>query len=280
MTQEDLDKIEDFLRSSVKICTITFDEQDFKKLPELRSRIAYEKYLSSSMSEEVTQACVDLRIRDSDVYLTLKGKARSLIEIGPFMVSSFIYNFIVEKMMNDPQSVQFKGSLDIRDFVKVYEISARHSRQNLNDDQFNLIYKTMLQMGTEESDFSGISYTTVSDWLEKIVINSSSNHLNKYYRLYRCEEDLLEENDLKKDELVREQQRLLSDKRHEYYLLEKDYEYMSEFMIASKKKNIVRSDISLLREELGFSVIEGTVQSNTFKKIFAKREEKDLELEF
>ena len=126
----------------------------------------------------------------------------------------------------------------------------------------------------------GFIVNTVSDWLEKIVINSSSNHLNKYYRLYRCEEDLLKENDLKKDELVREQQRFLSDKRHEYYLLEKDYEYMSEFMIASKKKNIAKSDISLLREELGFSVTEGTVQSNTFKKIFAKREEKDLELEF
>ncbi len=51
-------------------------------------------------------------------------------------------------------------------------------------------------------------------------------------------------------------------------------------MIASKKKNIARSDISLLREELGFSVIEGTVQSNAFKKIFAKGEKKDLELEF
>lgn len=98
--------------------------------------------------------------------------------------------------------------------------------------------------------------------------------------MYCCEEDLLEENDLKKEELVREQQRFLSDKKHDYYLLERDYEYMSEFMLASKKKNIVRSDVSLLREELGFSLTEGTVQSNTFKKIFDKRKEKDLELEF
>lgn len=55
---------------------------------------------------------------------------------------------------------------------------------------------------------------------------------------------------------------------------------MSEFMLASKKKNIVRSDVSLLREELGFSLMEGTVQSNAFKKIFAKRKKEDLELEF
>jgi hypothetical protein len=280
MNSEDLDKIEDFLSSPVKICTIALNEQDLKKLPNLRNRIAYELYNSSDMKEQVTQACVDLKIRNSDVYLTLKGKARELEEIDPFLGSGFIYNLIVEKMTKDPQSVQFQGSLDVRDFVKIYEISARHSRQYLNDDQFNLIYKAMIEMGTQRPDSNKISYIAISGWLEKIILNGSTTLFNKYYGMYCCEEDLLEENDLKKEELVREQQRFLSDKKHDYYLLERDYEYMSEFMLASKKKNIVRSDVSLLREELGFSLTEGTVQSNTFKKIFDKRKEKDLELEF
>lgn len=280
MNSEDLGKIEDFLSSPVKICTIALDERDLKKIPNLRNRIAYEQYNSSDMKEQVTQAYVDLKIRNSDVYLTLKGKARELEEINPFLGSGFIYNLIFEKMTKDPQSVQFQGSLDVRDFVKIYEISARHSRQYLNDDQFNLIYKAMIEMGTQRPDSNETSYIAISGWLEKIILNGSTTLFNKYYGMYCCEEALLEENDLKKEELVREQQRFLSDKKHDYYLLERDYEYMSEFMLASKKKNIVRRDVSLLREELGFSLTEGTVQSNTFKKIFDKRKEKDLELEF
>lgn len=167
MNSEDLDKIEDFLSSPVKICTIALNEQDLKKLPNLRNRIAYELYNSSDMKEQVTQACVDLKIRNSDVYLTLKGKARELEEIDPFLGSGFIYNLIVEKMTKDPQSVQFQGSLDVRDFVKIYEISARHSRQYLNDDQFNLIYKAMIEMGTQRPDSNKISYIAISGWLEK-----------------------------------------------------------------------------------------------------------------
>lgn len=198
MTREDFDKIEDFLSSPVKICTITLDEQDLKKIPTLRSKIAFEKYNDGNMREQVTQACVDLKIRDSDVYLTIKGKAQELESIDPFMGSGFIYNLVVEKMTKDPQNVQFQGSLDARDFVKIYEISARHSRQNLNDDQFNLIYKAMLEMGSQKPDVNQTFYIAISNWLEKIILNNSSGYFNKYYGMYCCEEGLLEENDLKK----------------------------------------------------------------------------------
>ncbi len=56
----------------------------------------------------------------------------------------------------------------------------------------------MIEMGTQRSDSNKISYIAISGWLEKIILNGSSTLFNKYYGMYCCEEDLLEENDLKK----------------------------------------------------------------------------------
>jgi len=99
--------------------------------------------------------------------------------------------------------------------------------------------------------------------------------------MYNVEVNLLEKNNLLDRGLIDEQNKFLKTVYFDYYRLEVDSDYLREFMVASKKKGIPRSDVTLIRNNFEEYKIEDPFNVTTaFKNIFDKRKEKDLELEF
>ena len=243
-------------------------------------------------SKEIDQACEflpnNLLISASDNYLNIKIKNYRMLIEGknegkgqPYYTASLdfmldnskLYNFLVDKMLDERSSITWKGSLNTLDFIKMFEIIGRTQRPYLSNDQFKAIYLELLTSTGNNNVFP--KHDT---WLIHNI--GSQQDWMHHFILYE-EVSVLEKRNLLDDEAVKAQKKLVGDNPIDYYFYDsKNLDYLLEFMLASKKKNIVRSDVSLLREELGFSLTEGTVQSNTFKKIFDKRKEKDLELEF
>ena len=266
---EDIDK---FFWSPTKICSIELNEQDLKKISSVLGW-----YIREEKKEGSNSITLDLKIKESDLYLTAKGKAQSVVDLEPFVPYGGIYNFVVGKMINDPDSVKFQGSLSMFDFIKLFEINMRHARQHLNEDQFNAVYKGLLAKSSEEEGFrsSGISH-----WLSH-HLNLQSNIFNKYTDMYNVEVNILEKNNLLDRGLIDEQNKFLKTVYFDYYRLEVDSDYLREFMVASKKKGIPRSDVTLIRNNFEEYKIESRFDvAKAFKKIFSKKKDSDLELEF
>ena len=266
---EDIDK---FFWSPTKICSIELNEQDLEKISSVLGW-----YIREEIKEGTNSITLDLKIKGSDLYLTAKGKAQSVVDLEPFVPYGGIYNFVVDKMINDPDSVKFQGSLNMFDFIKLFEINMRHVRQHLSDEQFNAIYKDLLAKNSEEEEFrsSGISH-----WLSH-HLNLHSNIFNKYTDMYNVEIDILKKNDILDTGLIDEQNNFLKTVYFDYYRLEVESEYLREFMVASKKKGVPRSDVTLIRNNFEEYKIEDPFQATkAFKKIFSKKKNSDLELEF
>ena len=262
--------IDDFFSSPIKICSIKINKAEMDMIP-FRSLNYYAKDLKDSDWPMI----LDVKAREDTLYLTFKGKAQPLGQFNPVAGSGPSYNFMVNKALEDSKSVDFYGSLNIRDFIKLFEINMRHQRQYFNDEQVNTIYEEIINSSYEHTILRPYA---VSDWLRK-TLNSSNSY--KYCDMYIIEEEFLKEKGLLDENLVFAQQKFLKDKNFDYYRLEVEPDYLREFMVASKKKGVPRSEVKLLRDALdGCELKEPNRNAKLFKDIFSKRKNSDLELEF
>lgn len=265
------DDIDDFFSSPVKICSIKIDKKDIDEVP-LRAI----DYYARQMNDWDWPMSLDLKAKEDKLYFTLTGKAQSIEEIEPYLCDCASYGFIVNKALRDQGSVIFYGSLNIRDFIKLFEINMRHERRYLGDEQLNALYKELIIRGDEQN--VRLSAHALSDWLEKTLDRSRAY---KYCEMYILEEEFLKEKGLLNEDPVLKQKEFLRDKSLDYYRLEVDSDYLREFMVASKKKGIPRSDVTLIRNNFEEYKIESRFDvAKAFKKIFSKKKDSDLELEF
>ena len=265
------DDIDDFFSSPVKICSIKIDKKDIDEVP-LRAI----DYYARQMNDWDWPMSLDLKAKEDKLYFTLTGKAQLIEEIEPYLCDCASYGFIVNKALRDRGSVIFYGSLNIRDFIKLFEINMRHERRYLGDEQLNALYKEFIIRGDEQNARLGAH--ALSNWLEK-TLNRSRAY--KYCDMYIIEEEFLKEKGLLDENLVFAQQKFLKDKILNYYRLEVEPDYLREFMVASKKKGVPRSEVKLLRDNLdGCELKEPNQTAKLFKDIFSKRKSSDLELEF
>ena len=265
------DDIDDFFSSPVKICSIKIDKKDIDEVP-LRAI----DYYARQMNDWDWPMSLDLKAKEDKLYVTLTGKAQSIEEIEPYLCDCASYGFIVNKALRDQGSVIFYGSLNIRDFIKLFEINMRHERRYLGDEQLNALYKEFIIRGDEQN--VRLSAHALSDWLEKTLDRSRAY---KYCEMYILEEEFLKEKGLLNEDPVLKQKEFLRDKSLDYYRLEVEADYLREFMIASKKNGIHRSEVKLLRDTLdGCELKEPNQTAKLFKDIFSKRKSSDLELEF
>lgn len=183
----------------------------------------------------------------------------------------------MEKGLNDPSKIIFQGSLNITDIIKLFEVNGRHLRQNLCDEQFNAIYKEMINTRNASIDPKEFNKSNVYvSWLSNIL-----NMYTPYEQITRTEVEILEREGLLDADLILKQKDFLRGKGLDYYLLKMEEPYWREFMVASKKKNISRSEIELLRNTIAGCEIEGALTSkNSFKRIFDRYRDNDLSLEF
>lgn len=261
-----------FLSAPTKLCSITFDSEDTKKIKPFFAGLFAD--VNRDSADRIT---LDLKIKDCTLYFTEHGQSRSIKKLDFYLGNAHIYNTIVEKGLNDPSKIIFQGSLNITDIIKLFEVNGRHLRQNLCDEQFNAIYKEMINTRNASIDPKEFKESNVYvSWLSNIL-----NMYTPYERITRMEADVLRREGLLNEDLVLKQKEFLKGKDLDYYLLKMEEPYWLEFMTASKKKNVPRSETELIRNTIAGCEIEGALTSkNSFKRIFDRYKDNDLSLEF
>ena len=261
-----------FLSAPTKLCSITFDSEDIKKIKPFFAGLFAD--VNRDSSDQIT---LDLKIKDCSLYFTEQGQSKSIKKLDFYLGNAYLYNTIVEKGLNDPPKIIFQGSLELADIIKLFEVTGRHLRQNLCDEQFNAIYKEMINTRNASIDPKELKKSNVYvSWLSNIL-----NMYTFYEKITQLEVDVLKEKGLLNEDLVLKQAEFLKGKSLDYYLLKTEEPYWREFMVASKKKNITRSEIKLLRNSLAGCKIDGMCASKgLFKRIFNRCKNEDLSLEF
>ena len=262
-----------FLSSPTKICSITFDSEEIKKI----ESSCYGSF-SDISRDRAGRITLDLKIKNNMLYFTEHGQSRSIGNLDFYISKAYVYNTIVEKGLNDPSKITFQGSLGLSNFIKLFEITGRHLRQNLCDEQFNAIYSGMINVEhnplVDSEKFKNSNFYT--SWLSNILKVSTT-----YEHITRMEVELLEREGLLNEDLVLKQQDFLKGKGLYYYLFKLEEDYWKEFMVASKKKRVPRSDVMLIRNSLdGCGIDDGCMSKSLFERIFDRDKNDDLSLEF
>ena len=267
-----------FFRSPRKLCSIIFNFEDFQNIGDF-FRDPVREFVKSG----ITQATLDLKLKNHTLYFTEQGKQRSIMDFTFSLLNAYVYNRIVYKVLNHQSSLNLQGSLKPIDIIKLFEIMGRDRKRTLCDKHFSALYKKMIGFGiyapTDKTDF--IASNNPSHWLTGIV-----EEYIYYDEITELETEVLKEERLLDRNLIAKQQDFLREKissgeySNEYYI-QKEADYLREFMIAYKEKGVPRSEIELLRDNLdGCELKEPNRAAKLFKDVFSKRKNSDLELEF
>lgn len=267
-----------FLWKPIKICTVRINNEEARSNPDIFNGIGC--HIRDLFDAGASFAEIDIKINNDDFYFTLKGNAKKIGSLSSFLPHSTLFEAIFRKAINDPSSVEFQASLNKFDLAKLYEMHGRHVRKYLNDEQFKAIYQETLRLFDYKEYVR--TKTALSNWLSDV--NHKGNQtvmVNKYDKMYLIEEELLENKGLLDSNLVQEQSDKIKSLNFDYYLIDENLDYLVEFMQASKKKNIFRNDVALIRDNLDGGIdFRQEYEHNIFRSIFSKKNKKDLELEF
>lgn len=251
--------------SPIKLCSITLNNDDLKKIGAFFSHP-----VSEFAGDKTGQITLDLKIKRNTLYFTEQSQSNSVNDLIFSLKSAYIYKMIVDKGLNDPSAILFQGSLRLADIIKLFEVTGRHLRHNLCDEQFKAIYREMIDIGNRpllDVNFFENSNVYVK-WLSNVL-----NDYTSYEQITKMEVSVLEREGLLNESLVQKQSQFIKDKNFHYYLVEENADYLKEIVVASKRKRMDRSPVYLLRDEITDQPIGSRKEASVFSELFDEKDE-------
>lgn len=191
-----------------------------------------------------------LKIEESLVCLAPGKDHKAFYPLRMKLEDSALFNWVFDKLEDKKKAVFCKG-FDTQDVIKMFELSSRYYRSALTDEQFKAIYREALTFPVKRSDVlrGEIVKNAPSDW--RVSANEA---------MVLVREGILD----KPDNYVNMTLDNIIEQNDDYLL-----------SLAKSTKNTKRDVASTLRDEILFGG-----NSNVFKKIFNRRKDVDLSLDF
>ena len=217
----------------------------------------------------------DIVLNSGTLDVTMLGDERTVLKHFILRWASGDFFNLIENKLSSPDTV-FNASLNPNDFYKLFGITTRDALKYLSDEQYLALYEAML---TKPHPRSKGEYDPLGDFLydKCLDFTSSLKHYKKDSDFIRdltvSEEELLKSKGLLDPIIVQEQCNKINEYDSPYpYFDELNKDYFKELILASKEKGVTRGEYTLIKDYI--------LRSNAFTKIFEKKEDQDLALEF
>ena len=254
---EKINKIKEFLFKprGIALCELSLTKKEAREISLVTdflglNGVKFLNWFRSLKGIENDEIKLYLKIEESLICLAPGKDHKPFYPLRMKLEESALFNWVFHKLENENKTIFYKG-FDGQDIIKVFELSSRYCRGHLTDAEFKAIYREALTFPVKRGDVlrGEMVENTYGRW---------DLSTNEAWLLAR--EGILNMNNL-------DNQITLDDiiKQNEDYLLS----------LAKSTKNSKREMVSTLRDE-----ILSDTAPNVFKKIFDKKKDADLGLEF
>lgn len=254
---EKINEIKKFLfkRKGTALCEISLTKKEASEISLVTDflgakGVPFLNWFRSLKGIESDEIKLYLKIEDSLVCLAPGKDHKSFYLLKIRLEDSALFNWIFGKLEDEKKTVFYKG-FDKQDVIKMFELSSRYNRGALTDEQFKAIYQEALKFPVKRGDIlrGEIVKNAPSNW------RFSPNEAQVLVRdgVFDTPKDYV---DITLDDII-----------------EQNADYL--LSLTKSTKATKRDVASTLRDEILF---EGN--PSVFKKIFDRRKDTDLSLEF